>query len=214
MAYAQALFPPVHQREHAIVRSNEIVHFRSGDNRPASAPHSRVDHDEVYGACREIRIRLRQRQGAIQDVKSLHAVAYVYDISVGNNVQDHALQRAHKMVIQTEVGSQRNYRTVRHFQCSGHSPACFEIKGSGMARQGTEVTGITDALGGCFRDEKSKPLPQRTQRKAQSSPWQKNAQFAITALCGVPLCTVACPERAERVERVSSVVALRFISAT
>src|SRR5579863_5391589 len=91
-----------------------MIFVAGGNNRPPRASYARIHHHYMHRPGREVRIRLRNRERAIEHIESLHGMADVDDLRIRNNIQDDALHRSHKVVVVAEVGSQSDRRTLRH----------------------------------------------------------------------------------------------------
>ena len=116
MADAQALFARIHERKHAVVRRDEIVFFGAGHDRATGAANAGIDYHQMDCACRKIRVSVRQGQRAVENIERLHGMADVDDFGIGRDVEDHSLNAADKMVVEPEIGSQRNNRTATQGQ--------------------------------------------------------------------------------------------------
>src|SRR5581483_7320451 len=75
--------------------------------------HARVHNHHVHGSGWKVRVSLRQRERTIEHVERLHGMANVHDLGFRNDVQDHALHGADKMVVESKVGSKRNDAAMR-----------------------------------------------------------------------------------------------------
>ncbi len=69
VAHGHSVFPFVHQGEHAIVRSDEIILSRSHQDGPAGASNARIDNHQVNGIFGKIGVSLGNGQGPIQNVE-------------------------------------------------------------------------------------------------------------------------------------------------
>src|SRR5713101_3613457 len=113
MTHAQAFFPGIHERQHAIVWRDKVLPLRTGQNWAASASHSWINHDQMDGAGRKVRISLGQSQRAVKNVESLHRMADIHDLGFRRDTQNRALDGANKMIVQAKVGGQGDNRAFR-----------------------------------------------------------------------------------------------------
>src|SRR5260221_14138345 len=113
VADAQTSLARVHQREHAIVRSDETIDPGVGDDRPAGATHAGIYHNHVDGPLWIVGIGLRNGQCAIENVEGLYRMADVNDLRVGHDAEDDAFHCPDKVVVQAEVGGQSDDGAVR-----------------------------------------------------------------------------------------------------
>src|SRR5881296_2185748 len=113
MTDIQAFLSTVHQRKHAIVWSDEIVLIRTGQYGPSRTAHSGVNHHEVDGASRKIRVGLGERQCSIKNVECLHRMADINDLSLGGDAKNCPFDSAYKMIVQAKISRQRDDRAIR-----------------------------------------------------------------------------------------------------
>jgi hypothetical protein len=78
------------------------------ENRPALRPDSGIDDDDVQRIRWKIWRRLSNSQRAIKHIEGIHGVAYIHDLNVRVDAENHTLHRADKMVIHSEIGRQRD----------------------------------------------------------------------------------------------------------
>src|SRR5579862_5316 len=112
VAHMHALFAGVNQGQYTVIGSNKVVFIAGGQNRPARRAHARIDHNHVHGPVGKVCVSLRDRQGAIQHIEGLYAMADVDDLRVRHYVENNALHRADEMVISAEVGGKSNNWTI------------------------------------------------------------------------------------------------------
>ena len=139
-----ALRMTVDQRKHAVVRRHKIVSSSGQKNRPPRCAYARIDDYEVDRPIGEIRVRLGDSQGAVENIERLYRMADVHDFSFRSNIQNDALDSPDEMIVEPEVGGQSDKRTVR--QCSSLSEAELCPENSKVTchrerRQDTEVIG-------------------------------------------------------------------------
>ena len=113
MTHVHAALSGIHQRKHSVVGRDEMVLIAGGNYRPARRTHARIDYYHVYRSSGKVRIGLRNRERAIEHVKSLYRMANIDDLRLWHDVQDHAFHGAHKMIVAAKIGGQSNDRTLR-----------------------------------------------------------------------------------------------------
>src|SRR5436190_4120385 len=113
MTNVQPLLSGIHEGEHTVIGRNKIVFVRTRQDGPPRTAHSRINHHEVDGASREIRISLGERQCAIENVESLHRMADIHDLGLGGDTKNCPFDSAYKMIVQAEVGRECNDGTLR-----------------------------------------------------------------------------------------------------
>src|SRR5438445_4612293 len=87
----------------------------AGDNnRPPGCSHSWINHNQVYRPVREVRVGLSNRERAIQHVESLHGMADVHDLKPRNDIENHAFNRSHELIIETTVSGERTDGPMPH----------------------------------------------------------------------------------------------------
>lgn len=94
--------------EHAVVRGDvgrPLGHY--GDRTPPAA-YSRIDDDQVHGEAREIGRDRGEDEGSLPDSLGFDLVGYVHKGCLRADVQDDALHRADKAVLQTKVCAERD----------------------------------------------------------------------------------------------------------
>ena len=127
MARREPFFFLVDQGKHSVIRRHEMVPFARDQQRPAGRANARVDDDHVHRTGRKIGICLRNRQGSIEHIESLHRVADVDNFRLRLNRQDDAFHGADEMIVESEIGGQRDDGFLRHSSLMpGHtSPGRF-----------------------------------------------------------------------------------------
>ncbi len=80
-----------------------MIALHGRQNRTSRRSHSRVNDDHVNSTRRKIGIGLRDSECSIQYVERLHRVANIDDSGVGNEVEDHTLNRPHKVIVNSKV---------------------------------------------------------------------------------------------------------------
>src|SRR5438132_3993341 len=113
MTHAEAFFLGIHERQYAIVRRDKVLSLRTGQNWAASASHSWINHNQMDGPGRKVRIGLGQSQRPVENVESLHRMADIHDLGFRRDTQNRALKGANKMIVQAKVGGQGDERAVR-----------------------------------------------------------------------------------------------------
>src|SRR5437899_8243811 len=77
----QALLTSVDEREHAVVGSDKMMPFGGDYDRSPRRPYAGIDDHQVHGAIRKVGISLGDGQGTVQDIKYLHGMTDVHDLS-------------------------------------------------------------------------------------------------------------------------------------
>src|SRR4029077_2904270 len=113
MPYMNALLLRIHHRKHAVVRSDKVIPVARRNNRPPRRSYPRIDHHHVHGPSREVGIRLRDRNRAIEHIKGLHRVRDIDNRRFRHDIQNDALYSAHKMIVGSKISSESDDRTMR-----------------------------------------------------------------------------------------------------
>src|SRR5437879_6405780 len=113
MTNVQPLLSGIHEREHTIIGRNKIVFVRACQDGPPRTAYSGVNYHKMNGTSRKIRVGLGERQCAIKNVKRLHRMADIHNLGLGGDAENCPFYRAHKMIVQSEVGRECNDRTLR-----------------------------------------------------------------------------------------------------
>ena len=108
VSYRKPLGPLVHQRHYAVIGGDEYVLLCRDQQRPALAPHSRINDDQVNCIRREVRVCLCDGKRTVENVKRLNGVTNVDNLRGRINAQNHALHGAYKIVVNTEVCRKRD----------------------------------------------------------------------------------------------------------
>ena len=95
MANGYCLFTFIDQRKHAIIRGQEEVFSRIGQDRPPRRAYARINHYDMQGIRRIVAIGLRQGQSAIQQIVGVHRIADIHDLRRGVDIVDYALHGAY-----------------------------------------------------------------------------------------------------------------------
>ena len=101
--------------QHAIIGRNKVVPIAGHQDGAPSRPHARINHHQMHRARREVVIRLRNHQRAIQHIEGLDGMADIHDFSLGRNGENDAFDRPHEVIVEPKIGSQRDDRTMLQF---------------------------------------------------------------------------------------------------
>src|SRR5215831_16542921 len=75
-------------------------------NRPASAPHAGIDHDDMDSSSREPMPGLRQHKRRLVELVGRDFVSNVNNAYPRRNAENHTFHRAHEVIGVSEVGGQ------------------------------------------------------------------------------------------------------------
>ena len=117
--HVNAFFPGIDHGEHTVIGRDEMISVARRQNRPPLGAHARVHDNQMDRAIRKIRIRLGNRQRAIEHIEGLHGMRNVHDRGFGHNVENDSLHRAHKMIVGSKIGGQSNDRTMWQLSLAG-----------------------------------------------------------------------------------------------
>ena len=84
--------------EHAIIGRDKIVLVAGNENGTARCADAGIDHDEVDGFRREIRIGLSDGDGAVKNIVSEDVMGDVDDVDFGIDAENHALHYADQVI--------------------------------------------------------------------------------------------------------------------
>src|SRR5581483_889941 len=118
MPHYELFFACIHQRQHAIVRSDEQVIGGFDNDRTALAAHTGIDNHDMHRARRKEAIGLGDRPGTIEDVVGSDRVANIDDGGLRMEVQHHSMHDAYEWIVQTEVGSEGDDAALSHASAS------------------------------------------------------------------------------------------------
>jgi len=110
MKRAPIPFPPANPTEDSVVRPDKKLSGNFNQKRPPLRTDSGIDHRNMNRAGRKISVTGEQIEGRGVDILWWNFVGEVDDARVGIEGENHALHRAGKIILVTEVGKESNNR--------------------------------------------------------------------------------------------------------
>src|SRR6185437_11529491 len=108
VTHAQPLGAVIDERHHTVVWGEKHVLLVGDQNGTPLRSHTRINNDEMNSIRRKIGRSVSDRQRAVKYVERRNGVADVHNLRLRVDAENHALHRADKMIVQTEVRSDGN----------------------------------------------------------------------------------------------------------